>query len=193
MCGYINANLQPILLDLALNGADAVASSIHACAAFAAIKMHCCLRAMSERGAAGRSTQRATARAPPGRSRRALGRGGGPLDCSRLAMAVLARVQDYVTCACMRCWQAASEPSAPACVTRGDAHEAEALTAADAEVLVTAAFQRVLRRKHGTYGAALRCLAAGLRKRRLQSAAARWRAVITPAERLPPDLRHLRW
>ena len=101
----------------------------------------------------------------------------------------------------MRCWQAASEPSAPACVTRGDAHEAEALTAheaealtaADAEVLVAAAFQRVLRRKHGTYGAALRCLAAGLRKRRLQSAAARWRAMITPAERLPPDLRHLRW
>eukprot|EP00892_Ulva_mutabilis_P009365 jgi/Ulvmu1/6800/UM031_0001.1 len=236
VCAYANAKLQPLLLDPALNGTAVVGRTLHACAAFAAIKMHCCLCAMRERGVAGRSTQHAqhVAAAKPrsvrggavplagpgaggkaaGRKRRGRGgRGFCKLDCTVIALAVVDRVREYVVSACMRTGTAAharckpilpqAHAGVPSQVEAGDSEgdgagqraveDGGALSADDIEMLVVAGFRRVLRRKHGTYASAVRELSARLQRRRLQSCAARWADVVEPCNRLPEELRGIRW
>jgi hypothetical protein len=49
LCGYLNNKLNPLLLDTDLNGEVPVATNLFEAAAFAAMKLHCCTRAMHER------------------------------------------------------------------------------------------------------------------------------------------------
>lgn len=228
VCGYLNASLRPILLDPTLNGPAAVAATIHACAALAAVKMHCCLRSMRERGAAGRRAQHAAQRRGLRGSgsgpRSRVARGAAPRPCgshssgaadfSVLALRTLDTVSGYMVSTCMRAW--AALPSAPvqghatdqpadtitdspatvACVCEavpGGDDEGRALTAADVELLALSAFQKVLRRKHASYGGALSEIAGRQRASRLRRRHAVWEQIIAPSSQLPAELRGIEW
>lgn len=219
VCGYLNASLRPLILDPDLLGTSAVAANVHACAAYAAIKMHCCLRSMRERGAAGRSAQRSTQRSThtpalsgrdampqPGRpeatsvdgSRRtALPHGGRAMDFSKLAMAVLESVRAYIVHTCMRCWASLPDPNPqprlPAKAAAGSTDEPPGLGVADLELLTLTAFRKVLLRKHATYNEAVAEIGRALRQRRLRRRAASWEHVIAPQDRLPVALRGIKW
>lgn len=208
VCGYLNASLRPLLLDPGLLGTSAVAANVHACAAYAAIKMHCCLRSMRERGAAGRR---------PCRSTQTSDRSGGALDFSRLAMVVLESVRGYIVRTCMRCSAALLDPLPPPDSVSGLPHNASdlrtdarsaagaythdhatrdtspALGAADLELLTLSAFRKVLLRKHASYGGALAEIECALRARRLRRRAAVWEHVTAPRDRLPAALRGIEW
>lgn len=49
LCGYLNNKLHPLLLDTDLNGEALVATNLFEAAAIAAMKLHCCVRALLER------------------------------------------------------------------------------------------------------------------------------------------------